>query len=157
MAFDDTLAGWADTLSQTSLAVALTDSNWLFGVVEAVHVIALTTVLGSIGLIDLRVLGLTGRGRDPEPLLRVLLPVTWGAFVVAAITGTTMIFANPQGYFANFFFRGKLVLLLLAGINVLVFHRFARPGAQAGRVSAGISLALWLTIVTFGRWIGFTI
>jgi hypothetical protein len=149
----------ADRLAQTPLAVLLTDSTWLFGVVEAVHVLGLTLVLGSIGLVDLRLLGLVERDRDPDAFVRRLLPLTWTGFALALVTGTTMIFANPQGYFGNFFFRGKIVLLVLAGLNVLVFHRVIQPraGTVLPRISGGISLALWLTIVSFGRWIGFTI
>jgi hypothetical protein len=159
MSLEDKAQDVANWLATTPLAILLTDSNWLFGAVEAVHVMGLTLVLGSIALVDLHLLGLVERGRDTAALIRRLLPLTWTGFAVAAITGTTMVFANPQGYFANVFFRGKLVLLLLAGVNVVVFHRFVQPrgGTLGHRVSGGISLALWLTIVSFGRWIGFTI
>lgn len=155
----DELAG---QISETSLAYALTDSTWLFGTVEAVHVLALTLVFGSIALVDLRLVGLAFAGRDPQVLLRQWLPFTWAGFAAAAITGAIMIFANPQGYFANFFFQAKLALLLLAGLNMALFHlvaspRLAIPGAVAPRVSGIVSLAVWATIVVFGRWIGFTI
>lgn len=155
------LQNFADWLATTPLAEAMTDSTWLFGTVEAVHVIALTTVLGSIGLVDLHLLGLIERGRPTEPFIRSLLPLTWTGFIVAAITGSTLIFANPQGYFSNTFFLGKMVLLAVAGLNVVVFHRLVQPRVQgstlAPRLSGGISLVLWLTIASFGRWIGFTI
>ncbi|NML93359.1 DUF6644 family protein [Novosphingobium olei] len=152
----------ATTLSDTRLAIELTDSTWLFGTIEAVHVLALTLVFGSIAVVDLRLLGLWRKDATIPALLHELLPITWGAFALAAVTGITMIFANPFGYFENFFFKAKLVLLLLAGINVLVFHRFVLPRATsaqalAPRISGGVSLVLWLTIVSFGRWIGFTI
>jgi hypothetical protein len=152
----------ADYLATTPLAVELTDSTWLFGAVEAVHVIGLTLVFGSIALVDLHLLGMVERGRDTSVLIRRLLPLTWTGFAIAAATGTTLVFANPQGYFANFFFRGKIVALALAGLNVLVFHVFVQRRGDAAtmfaqRLSGGISLVLWLTIVSFGRWIGFTI
>ena len=152
----------ANSLAATPLAMEMTDSTWLFGAVEAIHVVALTLVLGSIALVDLRLLGLVGRDRDANVLIRALLPLTWSGFGLAVITGTTMIFANPKGYFENVFFQGKIVLLLLAGINVAVFHVFVQPRMRtadglAPRVSGGIPLVLWLTIVSFGRWIGFTI
>ena len=157
-----TLEDIANSLAATSLAEEMTDSTWLFGAVESVHVVALTLVFGSIALVDLHLLGLAERQKDTHALIRRLLPLTWGGFALAVITGTTMIFANPQGYFSNFFFRGKIIALALAGLNVLVFHRFVQPrgaaaGALAPRLSGGISLLLWLTIISFGRWIGFTI
>lgn len=156
------LEDFANTLADTWLATELTDSSWLFGTVESLHVVALTLVFGSIALVDLRLLGLVQKDRDVNVLLRTLLPLTWGGFALAAATGTTLIFANPIGYSENFFFKGKLVLLLLAGVNVAVFHWWVQPRANgpqalAPRISGGVSLALWLTIVSFGRWIGFTI
>lgn len=152
----------ANTLATTWLANEMTDSNWLFGAVESVHVIALTLVFGSIAVVDLHLIGLAERGRETNALIRRLLPITWAGFALAALSGSTLVFANPQGYFANFAFRAKIVTLVLAGVNVLVFHGFvqprnARPGALAPRLSGAISLVLWLTIVSFGRWIGFTI
>jgi len=154
-----TLDTIANSLATTWLAEEMTDSTWLFGAVESVHVIALTLVFGSIALVDLHLLGLAERGRDTGALIRRLLPLTWAGFALAAATGCTLVFANPQGYFANFAFRAKIVALALAGINVVVFHFFVQPRghALAARVSGGVSLALWLTIVSLGRWIGFTI
>ncbi|WP_226016973.1 DUF6644 family protein [Novosphingobium sp. FKTRR1] len=156
------LQDFANTLADTWLATELTDSTWLFGTVESFHVVALTLVFGSIALVDLRLLGLVQGSRPVNDLLRSVLPLTWAGFALAAITGTTLIFANPIGYSENFFFKGKLLLLLLAGLNVAVFHfwvqpRATSPEALAPRISGGISLVLWVTIVSFGRWIGFTI
>lgn len=152
----------ADYLATTPIAIAMTDSTWLFGAVEAVHVVALTLVFGSIALVDLHLIGLAERGQDSPALIRRLLPLTWGGFALAALTGSTLVFANPQGYFGNGFFRAKIIALAMAGVNVVVFHRFVQPrgdgpGALASQLSGGISLVLWLSIVSFGRWIGFTI
>lgn len=152
----------AERLADTSLAYALTDSTWLFGTLEAVHVLALSLVVGSIAIIDLRLLGIAGKDHDPQELLHRLLPFTWAGFALALASGTVMIFANPISYLANFFFRGKLLLLALAGANMVLFHlfssrRLASQGAWAPRVSGAASLALWVSIVTFGRWIGFTL
>lgn len=156
------LQDFANTLANTGLAIELADSAWLFGTVETVHVVALALVFGSIALVDLRLLGLVRKDEDVATLLRQLLPLTWGGFALAAASGVTLIFANPFGYFENFFFKAKLVLLVIAGLNVLIFHRWVlprstSPEALAPRISGGISLALWLTILSFGRWIGFTI
>lgn len=155
MTLDD-LAAW---LSGTWLAEAMTDSTWLFGVVEAVHVMALTVVLGSIALVDLGLIGLIDAGPDRAARARQLLPLTWTGFAIAAMTGTAMIFANPQGYLTNTFFRGKILLLLAAGVNVALFHFVIEPRRwrMGERISGAVSLVLWLTVVSFGRWIGFTI
>ena len=155
----ETVALW---LSETQLSIALTDSEWAFPALESLHVIALTLVVGSIGIVDLRLLGLASKERDTAGLIRAILPVTWLAFVGAAITGALLFTANPISYAANFYFLAKLGLLVLAGANMALFHLFAHrhlatQGALAPKVSGGVSLTLWVAIVAFGRWIGFTL
>lgn len=153
------LATW---LSETRLSVALTDSELAFPTIESLHVIALTLVVGSIAIVDLRLLGLASRGRDASELIRSVLPITWIAFALAAVTGLLLFTANPISYSANFYFIAKLCLLAVAGLNMILFHVFAHrhlatEGALAPKISGGVSLALWVTIVAFGRWIGFTL
>lgn len=142
--------------------MALTDSTWAFPAIESLHVIAITLVVGSIAIVDLRLLGVASRARDPHDLIRAILPITWIAFATAAVTGALLFVANPIGYVANFYFFGKLVLLLVAGLNMVLFHRFAhrhlgRTGARLPKISGAASLTLWVVIVAFGRLIGFTL
>ena len=156
------LQDFAQWLSETKLSMALTDSVSAFPTIESIHVVAICLVVGTITIVDFRLIGLASRQRDPRELIRSLLPFTWGAFVVAAITGSLLFAANPLSYAANFYFLGKLTLLLVAGLNMLFFHLIAhrqldRDGAILPRVSGAASLALWITIVAFGRWIGFTL
>lgn len=155
----ETFALW---LSETPLSMALTDSEWAFPALESLHVIALTLVVGSIGIVDVRLLGLASNDRDAGELIRAILPLTWVAFAFALVTGLLLFTANPISYAANFYFLAKLGLLVVAGLNMLLFHVFAHrhlatPGHLAPRISGGMSLLLWVTIVTFGRWIGFTL
>lgn len=156
------LQDFAIWLSETRLSAALTDSPAAFPAIESLHVIAITLVVGSIMIVDLRLVGLASRTRDPRDLIGAVLPVTWIAFVVAAVTGGLLFSANPISYSANFYFLGKLSLLVLAGINMIGFHLFShrhldREGAVLPKLSGGASLALWVVIVAFGRWIGFTL
>jgi hypothetical protein len=156
------LQDFAIWLSETKLSMALTDSTWAFPAIESLHVIAITLVVGSITIVDLRLIGLASRERDPRDLIRSILPITWGAFVLAAVTGSLLFVANPISYAANFYFLGKLILLLIAGLNMVLFHLFAhrhleRAGALLPRISGAASLTLWVVIVAFGRWIGFTL
>ena len=153
---------FAQRLSETSLSMALTDSTWAFPAIESIHVVAITLVVGSIAIVDLRLIGLASRKRDPRELIRSILPITWGAFALAAATGSLLFVANPISYLANFYFLGKLTLLLVAGVNMLLFHVLAhrhleRDSALLPRLSGSASLILWVTIVAFGRWIGFTL
>src|SRR5262249_21748680 len=116
---------------------------------------------------DLRLLGVASRNRPVTRLIREVLPVTWSAFAVAALTGGTLFTSNAVEYAKNFPFQMKMVLMALAGLNMLAFHfvtyrsvatwdEAARP-PPAARLAGACSITLWLGIVAFGRWIGFTI
>jgi hypothetical protein len=162
---------WLDAalkwLEATSLATEIRENEMLFPWVESVHVLAITLVVGSISIVDLRLIGLASLDRPIGKLTRDVLPCTWAAFAFAALTGGLLFSAKATGYAGNFFFRGKLVLLALAGLNVVVFQAFlardierwsamAKPPVAA-RVAGGLSLLLWIAVVAFGRWIGFTL
>lgn len=155
-----------DWLQATPLSTTIRESDWVFPAIESVHVIAFVIVVGSILVVDLRLLGLASRRRGAAELTEQLLPVTWTAFLVAAVAGVLLFIAKPVTYTANAFFLGKLVLLALAGVNMAAFHLFVHrslatlaPGGRepmAAKLSGLASLALWIGIVACGRWIGFT-
>jgi hypothetical protein len=160
-----------DTLLQnleaTSIATAIREGSVLFPWIECVHVLALTLVIGSIAVVDLRLIGLTSRDRGVADITAAVLPITWTAFVCAAITGVLMFSSTATTYGSNIYFRIKMLLLVLAGVNMAAYHLTLGRGAErwqtAGvtptraRVVGAVSLCLWLGIVAAGRWIGFTI
>lgn len=154
-------------LEATPFSLAMAESAWLFPAAESAHVIALTLVVGSISIVDLRLLGVASRRRSAPELAAAILPLTWVAFAGAVVTGALLFAAKPTSYLANPFFLGKLALLALAGLNMAAFHLLlARrldgasghtPPPLPVRISAGLSLSLWVAVVGFGRWIGFSI
>jgi hypothetical protein len=158
---------WAlQWLQSTSVATAIRENELLFPWIESIHVIAIVLVVGTISIVDLRLMGLASRERPVNQLTHDLLPFTWGAFIVAAIAGALLFSSKADAYAHNFFFQGKMVLLALAGINMCIFHlvigrdrgrwRTAAQTPMLARIAGTASLALWIAIVAFGRWIGFT-
>lgn len=154
-----------DAISQSAIATYMAEDPFAFPWVETFHVISLVIVFGSILLVDLRLMGLASRDYSVSGLSRTILPVTWVAFVGAVITGSLLFASNPYGYFDNTAFRAKVILLLLAGVNMAVFHLFTQrrghldgPGLIPGgaRVAGFVSATLWIGIIACGRWIGFT-
>src|SRR6266852_2744389 len=153
-------------LESTQLAEFIRESEWAFPAVESVHVIALALVVGTIAIVDLRLLGLASTSRSYAELSREVLPWTWASFAFAAISGSLMFVSQPVGYFGNSAFRIKILLLCLAGINMLVFQFITGRGAArwrpedavplSGKIAASLSLAFWITVIFLGRWIGFT-
>jgi hypothetical protein len=162
---------WLDAalrwLEATSLATEIRENDILFPWVESVHVLAITLVIGLISIVDLRIIGLASLDRPVGKLTRDVLPCTWIAFAFAALTGGLLFAAKATDYAGNFFFRGKLVLLALAGLNMVVFHAFVGRDLWrwstmtnlpvAARIAGVLSLLLWISVVAFGRWIGFTL
>ncbi len=153
-------------LYDTSVAVAIRENTLLFPLVEAIHVLAITMVVGTISIVDLRLMGLTSKGRAISSLTKEVLPITWVAFIIAAISGFLMFASNALVYSSNFALQMKMVLLLVAFCNVLAFHFILErniehwdeePKAPSlARLSGTLSLCLWIAIVVCGRWIGFT-
>ena len=153
-------------LDATPVAAFIRESEWAFPTIESVHVIALALVVGSIAIVDLRLLGLASTGRPYTQLSGEVLPLTWSAFALAAASGLLMFISQPLAYYANVAFRIKILLLLLAGFNMLAFQlithravgRWDRHAAAplAGKIAGVMSLTLWIAVVFFGRRIGFT-
>ncbi len=161
-----TLTEFWPILEKTPFASAVRSSGLLFPWIESVHVLAVVLVMGTIGIVDLRLLGLPNREKAVRALTKEVLPYTWTAFAVAAVTGFLMFSSSATTYAADFPFQMKMVLMLLAGINMIVFHLLpyrtvhlwdviTHPPITA-KIMAGTSLTLWIAIVCFGRWIGFT-
>jgi hypothetical protein len=143
----------------------IAESEWLFPTIETLHVLALVLVVGSIALVDLRLLGLRACERPFSQVAREMLPWTWTAFAVAAMAGGLMFASKATTYAANVPFQLKMLCLGLAAINMLAFHCVGNRRQSewdttatplAAKLAGGLSLALWVTIVAAGRWIGFT-
>jgi hypothetical protein len=153
-------------IESTGLATRIRESLLLFPLLEAIHVVGLALVFGTIAVIDLRLLGIASAERPFKRMASDILKWTWGAFALTALTGSLMFMTNASVYYHNFYFRTKMALLVLAGVNMLSFeltlgrstHRWDKAPAAppAGRAVAVLSLALWISVIFAGRLIGFT-
>lgn len=154
-------------ISATPVSTYLRESAWGFPIVESAHVIAITLVFGTITIVDLRLLDVTSRRWAVTDVSRDTLKWTWAAFALAVVTGSLLVSSRPQAYFDNIPFRWKMVCLLLAGINMIIFERITFRGVarwdrdtpipHAGKIAGGLSVLFWIAVVVFGRWIGFTL
>lgn len=160
------IAAFLKLLEGSGLAARIRDSLFLFPLIESTHVFGLALVFGTIAIIDLRLLGIASTRRPFQRMASDILKWTWAAFGLTALTGTLMFITNASVYYHNFFFRTKMLLLVLSGINMLVFELSAgrtihewdqAPSApRAGKAVAALSLAMWISIIFMGRLIGFT-
>ena len=158
----DTIQGWP-----LSAAVRgdIPGTEWLFPIIETLHVIALTLVVGSIAMLDLRLLGIASGNSPVSRLSNEVLPWTWSAWGVAAVFGTLMFISKADTYAGNLQFQLKFVCMGLAALNMLIFHLGAyRQVAhwdmgeppRSAKLAGALSLLLWIGVVFFGRWTGFT-
>lgn len=141
-------------------------NEWAFPTLESIHVIAIVIVVGTILAMDLRLVGLASRNVTVTRMSHDTLPWTWGAFVIAAITGSLLFVSRATSYVINPWFLGKMVLLVLAGANMGVFHTFTwRNVSQwdsgeipgSAKLAGALSLFFWVLVIFFGRAIGFTL
>jgi hypothetical protein len=153
-------------LEATPWGTAVRESTWLFPTIESLHVLSLVLVMGSIMVVDLRLLNVASRGRPVKELTDDILPWTWSAFVASAITGSLLFSSSAVRYVGIWQFDAKMGMLALAALNMGLFHLGAfRSVAQwdrapatpplAAKLAGGISLVIWVSIVALGRWIGF--
>jgi hypothetical protein len=133
--------------------------------VNAAHVLCVTLVFGTVLVVDLRLLGLLDRGRAVTGISREMLRLTWTAFAGAALSGLLFFSANATTYWFNTAFRFKMLAIMLAGVNMLVFQtvtfrsvaswdRGSPP--RAARVAGALSILIWVSVIVLGRVIGFT-
>jgi hypothetical protein len=156
------LMGWIES---TDLAMLISQSRGWFPALEMIHVTATTFVFGMITIVDLRLIGVLSRGSAVSDLYRDVLPLTWAAFVVAAITGGLLFISQAVAYSANFAFRMKFAVLALIALNMLAFRLFVYPGISKwdhaaaiplrARLAGAISLVGWIAVVSCARWIAY--
>jgi hypothetical protein len=159
------LERFIEWLDQTPWSIALHESIWAYPVIESIHVLTLCVFLGMAILLDLRLLGITFKRIPVSELADRLLPWTVAGFVVMVVTGVFLFYGIPIRTYHNVFFRAKVLMLILAGINAWVFHsgiyvkvaewgRDPKPPLRA-RMAGMFSLILWAGIVVAGRMIAY--
>jgi hypothetical protein len=159
----DAIAQW---MVSTGIDDIVATYDWVWPVGEMLHFFGMVLLIGSVGLVDLRILGVA-KGVPIKSLER-FIPLGVIGFVVNAITGFIFVAGNPVGgpqeYLGNLAFQIKLVLIVIAGVNLLAFYvtGIARqtdavtpegvaPGSA--KAVAALSLFLWFGVIFFGRFI----
>ena len=152
-------------LGNTPWSIALLESLWVWPLIESTHVLTIALFVGTAAMNDLRLLGFTMKSVPASEVTGQLLRVTRGAFVMMVVTGLLIFYSNPVRYYHNVFFRTKLLLFVVAGLNVWLFHgRIHRSVAdwqhdamppRVARLAGLVSLIAWAAIVVAGRLIAY--
>ena len=149
----------------TPWSVALLESYWVWPLVESTHVLSTALFFGTAVMMDLRLLGVAFKGTPVSEFTGRMLPWTWGGFAILALTGLLIFYSAPVRYYHNVFFRIKVGLLIVGGLNAWWFHARTHPSVatwdrdpvppRAARVSGATSLFVWAWVIITGRMIAY--
>jgi len=155
------LLRFCEWLASTPWSIALHESHYAYLGLLAIHVLTLAVFVGTIAVVDLRLLGVTMVTAPVSDVMARLLPWSAAGFLVMVASGTLLFFAAPVLGYYNLFFRFKMVALVLATVNAWTFHRrmYRRVAEwdrdpvppRMARTAGAISLILWAAIITAGR------
>jgi hypothetical protein len=152
-------------LFDSQLGTAIRESVYVFPIIDAIHVLGMTLLVGTVAILDLRLLGLILKTEPVSQVAKQVLPLTWCGFGVMFVSGFLLFWAEAAKSYSNPAFRIKLVLLFLVGLNPLIFHSTiyrsvanwnqAEVTPRRARLAALLSLTLWGGIIAAGRSIAY--
>lgn len=155
-------AEWLDTHAWST---ALHESFYMYPWIESTHVLTLMLFAGTLIVVDLRLLGVAFRDVPVSEMTGRMLPWTVAGFVIMVMTGMLLFYAIPVRTYQSLWFRIKVVLLVIAGVNAWMMHRKIMDNRDAwgstpvppkgARVSAALSLATWAGVIVTGRFIAY--
>jgi putative flippase GtrA len=149
---------WCESLWLGQFVV---NSNWLFPVIEAVHLLALSVLGGAVLVVDLRLLGLGLKGQRPSELWRAARPWMVGALAIMIATGLLLFLSEPIKLYYSDSFWVKITTLPIAiafafTIRSRTTQDIVRNTARRQMLVGALSIALWVVVAAAGRWIGFS-
>lgn len=147
------------------VSVAIRESLWFYPIIETTHVLSLCLFLGLVTMMDLRLVSATLRTASVTEVQQRLFPWQMVGLALMTVSGLLLLLSEPLRFYDNPFFRAKVILLVLAIANAAAFHtgvytRVAQWDTQpvppvAARVAGGLSILLWVGVVTAGRMIAY--
>jgi hypothetical protein len=152
-------------LQNTSGSTAIRESLYVYQIVESTHVLSLCLFVGLAVILDLRLIGITINGTPVSEISQRILPWTVAGFVLMVASGALLFYSEPARFFLSYLFRLKLSLLVLAAVNVWVFHSTVYRSVaewdldvvppRRARIAGAVSLFLWAAIIVTGRLVAY--
>jgi len=164
---------WFDSflqwLANTQFSTVIRESTWGEPIIESMHVLTLTLFLGFAILLDLRLLGVCLTRKRASEVLAQFNPWLFGGFAMMVISGALLFSADPVSFYNTHppFFKIKMIMLVLAGLNVLIFNLgigrkvtewdLSPKTPTTAKVAGAVSIILWVLIVAAGRAIAYVL
>jgi hypothetical protein len=160
-----TLLQLCQWVNDTGIATGIRESELIFPIIETAHVLGITLLAGTVAIVDLRLLGLVLKRERVSDVAGQVLPLTWAGFAAMFVSGALLFMAEAAKSYSNPAFRVKMLLMIVAGLNPLIFHStIFRSVAEwdtatrtpwRARLTAALSLTLWSGIIVAGRAIAY--
>jgi uncharacterized protein DUF6644 len=156
-------------LEASGLGQAMRQWLWLYPAVEIVHIVGIALLFGSIAVLDLRLLGFS-RTIPVKRLAKHVLPWTAASFLLIVPSGLLMFTAHASDFISSPVFVVKMCLIMSAGLNAALFHTIVFPSVEvwdaeemrklppppSARISAAVSLAIWISVIACGRLLAYS-
>lgn len=159
------LAAICKSLQYSDIGSSIRESTWTFPIVETIHVIGLSISVGFILITDLRLIGVILRKRAFSEVWAQLKPWFTVGFIIMFLSGILLFWSQALKAYQSVFFRAKMVFLILAAINALLFEYTSRPSIAKwdtavpppqARLAGWLSIILWACIIAAGRTMAYT-
>ena len=146
-----------DMLIQAAGSDVLNGSTLIFPALECFHIIGFALLIGSIAIVDFRMLGIGLMRQQPAELSKSLVIWTHLGLLFILFTGPLMYSTDPDMYYLNWSFIIKMICLVVALAFHFTIHRktVKQPDSGSAKVVAYTSLVLWASVVFGGIFIGF--
>ena len=155
---------FCDWLAATPISQLFQSVAWFVPVMQSIHILAVSFVMASMAMLNLRLLGITGRAQTVSTLVNRFLSGLVPAIIILASTGAVLTIAEPARELFSTAFRLKMILLACAiGVTLVLrsslrsdlgFWERLPPPAKA-RLTGVVALCLWIAIAGCGRWIAY--
>jgi len=148
-------------LQDTTIGTQLRESVWVFPILEGTHLLTITVSVGTLLIMDLRLAGLLFTRQRVSEVTLAVMPLSIFGFVVMFITGAFLFLCQAVKAYSSVYFKLKILFLLLAGLNALVFELTMRrkvhewdcdavPPLRA-RLAGFSGMILWAGVIAAGR------
>jgi len=152
-------------LQDTPWGTQLRESVWAFPIIEGTHLLSIAISAGTLLIMDLRLIGAIFQGEPVSRITRAVLPISIVGFAITFLTGALLFWCQAVKAWGSVYFKIKVVLLILAGINALVFELTLRrtvatwdtdpvPPFRA-RLAGFSGILLWTGVILAGRTIAY--
>ena len=145
------MGNFIEGLEHTTWVMTIAETGWLYAAISVTHYFTLFVLVGTIVLVDLRILGVAARSQSVTQVGETLFPWTWTALGLALLSGFLMFTTDGGDYYPDRVFRVKMSVILLALISAGIIQRNYRKWDQAPAISMGAKIMALFSIVL---WVG---